>query len=115
MQHRHESNSWRVLLFSVVVMEVQLPILRHWGLAVKKSRINLQREAFSIVRIFCGVIVFNAKHNFMNRIIKLIYHSSNRSEKVDGSDMAFSLAVVRVGILKWVKWGGKTALYVFHD
>ncbi len=67
-------------VLSVVVLEVLWPTRTDWGLPVKKSRIQLQRELLRPSRLnllmsCCGIIVLNAELKSMNSI--LTYESAN--------------------------------------
>ncbi len=61
-------------VLSVVVLEVLWPTRTDWGLPVKKSRIQLQRELLRPSRLnllmsCCGIIVLNAELKSMNSIL----------------------------------------------
>jgi len=61
-------------VFSEMVKEVELLILTNWGLPVKKSRIQLQREVLKPNRLnfvvsCCGMTMLNAELKSMNSIL----------------------------------------------
>ncbi len=61
-------------VLSVVVLEVLWPTRTDWGIPVRKSRIQLQRELlrpsrFSLFMSCCGIIVLNAELKSMNSIL----------------------------------------------
>lgn len=64
---------WGAPVFSVVLLEVELPILTEWGLLVRKFRIQLQREVkpsrLSFPISCCWMIVLNDELKSMNIIL----------------------------------------------
>ena len=55
-------------MLRISIADVLLPTLTSWGLPVRKSRIQLQREVFSprvlsLVMSFVGTMVLNAELN----------------------------------------------------
>ncbi len=66
-------------VLSVVVLEVLRPTRTDWGLPVRKSRIQLQRELlrpsrFNLLMSCCGIMFLNAELKSMNGI--LTYHTT---------------------------------------
>ncbi len=99
-------------VLSVVVLEVLWPTRTDWGLPVKKSRIQLQRELLRPSRLnllmsCCGIIVLNAELKSMNSI--LTYESLfSRWVRARWRVEEIASSVERFG--RYANWSGSSVL-----